>query len=117
MANPRSAHYSAMKAAIIHLTKNIAKTYGQHHIRANCVCPAIVISEDLQALKAEAMRKFNVSEEEALWTYACEEFGAHYFLERLGELREVAAAVSFLMSDQASLVTGAVLNVDGGTDF
>src|SRR5690606_34090914 len=102
IANPNTAHYSAMKAAIMHLTKNIAKTYGQHRIRANCVCPAVVISEDMEALKPEAMRRFNVSAEDALWTYAREEFGAHYFLERLGEMREVATAVSFLMSGQAS---------------
>ncbi|MBV9510354.1 MAG: SDR family oxidoreductase [Caulobacteraceae bacterium] len=117
VVNPVTAHYSSMKAAVIHITKNIAKAYGAHKIGANCVCPSVVVTEELEARRKDLAARYGVPDAEALWTYARDAFHAEYFLEELGDVRDIGAAVAFLMSDQSRYTTGAVLNVDGGTNF
>ncbi len=93
--------YSAAKAGMINLTRNVAVRYGQHGIRANCVCPATIrtpIWDDVLE------RDPDVFERLAKW----------YPLGRIGEVDDVAKAVAFLVSDDASWITGESLNVDGG---
>lgn len=91
-------HYSAAKAAVIGLTKALAKELGPSHIRVNCIAPG-VIDTDMNAIHGPEV---------------LQELAQEAPLERLGTPEDVAAAVSFLAGAQASFITGQVLGVNGG---
>jgi NAD(P)-dependent dehydrogenase (short-subunit alcohol dehydrogenase family) len=96
------ADYSASKAAVICLTKSLAKTGAPHGIRANSVAPGAVYSPMLDQYyvkHAEEMQRFE----------AGHPFG------RFGRPAEIAAAAAFLASAEASYINGACLDVNGGT--
>lgn len=93
--------YSAAKAGLIHLTKLIAVEYGKFGIRANAVAPGTVRT---QAWEARALANPKVFEEVKRW----------YALQRIATAQDVANAVFFLASDQASAITGTCLPVDCG---
>ncbi|MBB4952348.1 NAD(P)-dependent dehydrogenase (short-subunit alcohol dehydrogenase family) [Agrobacterium vitis] len=93
--------YSAAKAGLIHLTRLIAVEYGRFGIRANAVAPGTVRT---QAWEARAQANPNVFEDVKRW----------YALQRIATVHDVANAVFFLSSDQASAITGTCLPVDCG---
>ena len=90
--------YSATKAALIALTRSLANELAPTHIRVNCVAPGVIQTDMLSSLPPEALPQ--LAEETPL--------------RRLGKPEDVAAAISYLASDDASFVTGQVLTVDGG---
>ncbi len=90
-------HYSAAKAAVIGLTKALAKELGPSHIRVNCVSPGVIDTEMNAMFDEETMRDL------------CESTP----LGRIGSPEDIAAAVSFLASDAASFITGQTLSVNG----
>ncbi|ARP51045.1 MULTISPECIES: elongation factor P 5-aminopentanone reductase [Caproicibacterium] len=91
-------HYSAAKAAVIGLTKALAKELGPSHIRVNCIAPGVIDTE------MNAMHGPQVLQELAEDTP----------LERLGAPEDIAAAAAFLAGKDASFITGQVLSVNGG---
>jgi NAD(P)-dependent dehydrogenase (short-subunit alcohol dehydrogenase family) len=91
--------YSATKGAIIALTQTAAVEYGPAGIRVNCICPGI-IETPLAMSEAPDMVDKNTS--------------VFALLGRLGKPEELAAAIHFLASDDASYITGQTLLVDGG---
>ena len=93
--------YSAAKAALVSYTRFMATEYGAFNIRANIVCPGTVRTP------AWAERVRNRPE-------TFETLVKWYPLRRVAEPREVAKAITFLASDDASFVSGAMLPVDGG---
>jgi dihydroanticapsin dehydrogenase len=105
IAEPDCFAYSATKAAILQMTRNMAMDLAGYNIRVNCVCPGTIITP----ASIGHMEKIGLTMEE----FKREE-GARALLKRLGEPREVACAILFLASDEASYVTGASLMVDGG---
>lgn len=107
--------YTAAKNAVASLTKNIAKTYGPEGIRANSVAPGVV--EKDAASRRELAAKYGVFESRARYEYVRREFQMSVALERAGQHDEFADVIAFLLSQRSSYVTGAMLNVDGGTDF
>ncbi|MGN0665657.1 MAG: elongation factor P 5-aminopentanone reductase [Huintestinicola sp.] len=91
-------HYSASKAAVIGLTKALAKEVGLSGITVNCIAPGVISTEMNAHLDEDTM---NALAEETP-------------LNRLGTPYDVASAVLFLASEKASFITGQVLSVDGG---
>ena len=110
-------HYAAMKSAIASLTKNLALTYGKDGIRANCIAPGAVASEALDEAKATGLRDFGGDPMVALWRTMQRDWGVKSALDRIGEPSEVAELIAFLLSPQARYLTGATINIDGGSDF
>lgn len=90
--------YSVSKAALIGFTRALAKEVGPAGIRVNCVCPGVIRTRMNDRLTVEE----------------AEELADTIPLERFGTPEEVAAALLFLASDEASYITGAVLDVNGG---
>jgi NAD(P)-dependent dehydrogenase (short-subunit alcohol dehydrogenase family) len=95
--------YNAAKAGMVNLTRNIAINYGIHGIRSNIVCPGAIstplLEEAFNDNRSDDLRKL---------------FNDANPMGRIGTTREVASAVVFLASDEASFINGEVLNVDGG---
>jgi NAD(P)-dependent dehydrogenase (short-subunit alcohol dehydrogenase family) len=95
------AAYDAAKAAILNLARQMAVDYGRDSVRVNALCPGRIVTEG----KAEWLKRH--PEEVRRQKYV-------YPLGRPGTLREIANAALFLVSDEASFVTGHALVVDGG---
>ncbi len=96
--NPGQANYASAKAGIIGLTKTVAKELGSRGITCNAVAPGFVPT-DLTASLPEELIQMGIDRTP---------------LGRLGTPEDCAAAVSFLVSPDASFITGQVLAVDGG---
>jgi dihydroanticapsin dehydrogenase len=97
--------YNTSKGAVVLLTKCLALDYAQKNIRANCVCPGEI---DTPMFRREAKARRMPVEEYRRQLCEVHPIG------RLGVPKEVAAAVLFLASDEASFITGAAFSVDGG---
>lgn len=93
-----SAAYTAMKHAVIGLTRSAAYDYGPQNIRVNALCPGAIRTR-ISPNPGEELHRRQISKT---------------FLGRTGTPREVAYAALFLASDAASYVTGAAIPVDGG---
>jgi 3-oxoacyl-[acyl-carrier protein] reductase len=109
--------YSALKAGVATLTKNLAKAYGHAGVRANCVCPGAVETDVLAAMRTSIAAERGWPVEEALERVMVEDWGMRVALGRPGRPHELGDVIAFLLSERSSYLTGALLNVDGGTDF
>lgn len=109
--------YAALKAAVANVTKNLATSYGPEGVRANCVCPGATETDILAGLRNHYARERGWPTEEALERVMVEDWGMEVALGRLGRPEELGDVIAFLLSERASYVTGALVNVDGGTDF
>lgn len=98
MGNAGQANYAAAKAGVIGFTKSMAKELASRGITVNAVAPGF-IATDMTAILSEELKG---------------ELTNKVPLQRLGEAEDVAKAVMFLVSDEASYITGQTLNVDGG---
>lgn len=94
----RSYAYSASKAAVIQFSHQMAKNYGEEHIRVNCICPGIIDTPIL----GDRDRKI---------------YAERIPLGYVAPPEEVAEVVAFLASDAARYLTGVVLPVDGGASL
>ncbi len=99
--------YSATKGAVLMMTKSIAQDYIHQGIRCNCVCPARVHTPFVDAYLA---KNYPGQEAEKL-----AELSSAQPIGRMGKTSEIASMVHYLCSDEASYITGADYDVDGGT--
>ena len=96
--NAGQANYSASKAGLIGFTKSVAKEFASRGINVNAIAPGYIATEMTEEL--------NDSQKEALLGLIP--------LNRMGKPEDIAKAVAFLASDDASYITGQVITVDGG---
>jgi NAD(P)-dependent dehydrogenase (short-subunit alcohol dehydrogenase family) len=111
------AAYAACKAAIVNLTKNVALTHGREGIRANCVCPGAFETERSRARVDALCAEKGIDRVAAGWHLMQDEFHMPVALQRLGQPAESGELMAFLLSRRAGYLTGATINIDGGTDF
>jgi 3-oxoacyl-[acyl-carrier protein] reductase len=109
--------YVAFKSAIATFTKNVAKSYGRAGVRANCVCPGVIETEPLARMRTMLAQQQGVSEDGVLERVMVEEWHMDVALGRPGRPEEVGDLFAFLLSPRAGYLTGALVNIDGGTDF
>ncbi len=101
---PAQAPYAASKGAVVELTRQLAVEYARQGVRINCVCPGTVDTPVLR--RGMAMSGDPQGFLDMLIT--------NHPIGRIGRSEEIAAAVAFLASDEASFITGSILPVDGG---
>jgi len=105
IAQPGFMTYSATKAALVSMTRCMAMDLSRYNIRVNCVCPGTIRT----AATDRHLAKTGMPEAEFVAKHA-----PLHLLNRIGQPREVAYAILFLASDEASFITAAALMVDGG---
>lgn len=96
-----SASYAAAKAGVMAITKSIAMQYADDHIRCNCVCPGPMRTPT--GISANKIGNIHVDQPRLR------------MVDRVADPMEMANAVCFLLSDEASYITGTELKVDGGS--
>jgi NAD(P)-dependent dehydrogenase (short-subunit alcohol dehydrogenase family) len=106
IAMPDWMTYNASKAAVVEMSKSMAMDLAPFNIRVNCVCPGVT---DTPALR-RAIAELGVPEADVIKAY----MEPHCFIKRFGKPEEIAPAIAFLASDEASYMTGATVVVDGG---
>jgi NAD(P)-dependent dehydrogenase (short-subunit alcohol dehydrogenase family) len=104
------SHYITNKHAINGLTKAVAFEYGTKNITCNAICPGAVETDIMRSAGPAAAAQAGLTYEQFLDTYAQESA-----IKRLNTVEEIAAMAVLLASDVAAGVTGALINVDGGT--
>lgn len=93
--------YAAAKGGVVALTRSLAVEYAEHGIRANCICPGIIVTPLAHVDRPDFEERRPALE-------------ALFPLGRLGEPEDVAAAVAYFASPDAGWVTGVVMDIDGG---
>ena len=98
MGNAGQTNYSAAKAGMLGFTRSLAREVASRGITVNCIAPGFI--------ETDMTRAMNESQQEALRTQIP--------VNRLGSAADIAAAVTFLASEDAAFITGTAMNVDGG---
>ena len=93
------AHYTSSKAAIIGLTRQLAFEFGERNINVNVVCPSQTLTD---------MLKDSMTDEQL------KELAQNIPLKRIANVNEQVYPIMFLCSEEASYITGAVIDVNGG---
>ncbi|MDT5008399.1 MAG: 3-oxoacyl-[acyl-carrier protein] reductase [Mycobacterium sp.] len=117
--NPRIVAYTASKAALTSVTKNLSKSLAKDGILVNCVCPGTIVTasftEQLKdILAADGLDATNPVD---VMTWINNNFHQPCDLGRAGLPEEIASITTYLASRRNGYVTGATVNVDGGSDF
>lgn len=106
------APYSAAKAALLNLSTSLSKALAADGVLSSCVIPGVTLTELVEANAASTAERTGATADEVMAKMLAKQGVA---AGRFGTPTEVAAAVVFLASEQAAWITGATLEVDGGT--
>ena len=109
LASPNYPGYCATKAAIVNLTREMAMDYGPLGIRINCVCPGAIETPRFRGFPPKPTLGEGMTDEQRKIMG-----DTNKALLRMGRPEEIAYGVLFLVSDEASFVTGHAMVIDGG---
>lgn len=110
--DPAFAPYSAAKAALLNLSTSLSQTFGRDGVLSSCVVPGITLTELVEENAAVGADQLGMTPDEVIQMM----LKRHRVpVRRFGEPEEVADAVVFLCSERAAWISGATLEVDGGT--
>ncbi len=112
-ARMNQSAYATSKAAVLHLTKQVALEMSSHGVRANCLCPGVTSTPMIE----QAVRTDGPSVLSDKLKGSLEQFRPGIPLGRLAEADDQAAAAEYLLSEDASFITGVALYVDGGVSM
>ena len=117
--NARTVAYTAAKAALASMTKNLAKSLAPEGILINCVCPGTIVTASFtEALRpALVAENLDAGDPVSVMSWIGRNFHESAAIGRAGLPDEVASLTAYLVSRRNGYVTGATVNVDGGTDF
>lgn len=117
--NPRIVAYTASKAALTSITKNLSKSLARDGILVNCVCPGTIVTASFteQLKDVLAADGLDAADPHDVMTWIDNNFHQPCDLGRAGLPEEVASITTYLVSRRNGYVTGATVNVDGGSDF
>jgi NAD(P)-dependent dehydrogenase (short-subunit alcohol dehydrogenase family) len=107
--------YTAAKAALTSITKNLSRTLAAEGILVNAVAPGPILTRSIQAAVKAA--KGDPQDPYDAFRVMSEQYGSSVDLRRVAEPSEVAEVVAFCASSANTYMTGAHVNVDGGSDF
>ncbi len=114
--SPPLIAYTAAKSALTSITKNLSQTLAPEGILVNTVSPGTFASESFKSAMAE-MPDVDENDLVDVMRFIGEGFGHHVFLDRAAEPSEIGPVIAFAASARNTYMTGANINVDGGSDF
>jgi NAD(P)-dependent dehydrogenase (short-subunit alcohol dehydrogenase family) len=117
--SPRLVAYTATKAALSSFTKNLSKSLGSEGILVNCVCPGTIVTASFTEVLKDVLAAdgLDSADPQDVMTWVERTYGHPCDVGRAGLPEEIASATAYLASRRNGYVTGATVNVDGGSDF
>jgi 3-oxoacyl-[acyl-carrier protein] reductase len=117
--NPRIVAYTASKAALSSVTKNLSKSLAKDGILVNCVCPGTIVTASFTEVLSDILAAdgLDATDPTDVMTWIDNNFHQPCDLGRAGLPEEIASITVYLASRRNGYVTGATVNVDGGSDF
>jgi 3-oxoacyl-[acyl-carrier protein] reductase len=117
--SPRLVAYTASKAALSSFTKNLSKSLGPEGILVNCVCPGTIVTASFTEILKDVLAAdgLNSADPHDVMAWVEKTYGHPCDVGRAGLPEEIATATAYLASRRNGYVTGATINVDGGSDF
>jgi len=117
--NPRIVAYTASKAALSSITKNLSKSLAKDGILVNCVCPGTIVTASFTEVLKDILAAdgLDATDPTDVMTWIDNNFHQPCDLGRAGLPEEIASITVYLASRRNGYVTGATVNVDGGSDF
>jgi NAD(P)-dependent dehydrogenase (short-subunit alcohol dehydrogenase family) len=115
----RLVAYTASKAALSSFTKNLSKSLGPEGILVNCVCPGTIVTASFTEVLMDILAEdgLDSSDPHDVMKWVEQTYGHPCDIGRAGLPEEIASATAYLASRRNGYVTGATMNVDGGSDF
>lgn len=117
--SPRLVAYTAAKAALASVTKNLSKSLGPEGILVNCVCPGTIVTASFTETLRDTLAAdgLDSADPHDVMRWVEQTFHHPCDIGRAGLPEEIASVTTYLASHRNSYVTGATVNVDGGSDF
>jgi 3-oxoacyl-[acyl-carrier protein] reductase len=117
--NPGLVAYTAAKAALVSVSKNLARSLAPEGIIVNCICPGWVLTPPIERYLRGVAERAGLPADDlnAAYRAGSQHFGSGNDLGRVGQPEEIGVMVACLCSPLAGFTVGATIPVDGGTDF